>query len=280
MNKKILIIGQKGLLGSNLFKFFKTKKIKVCSLDFENFLKYQNKNINKFDIIINCTSNKKFIKNLYQIKNDNDLIIAKKIINLKTKLVVLSTRKVYKAKFNIKEQDKKKPNCNYSKNKLISEISIKKILTNRVLILRISNIINPPNKNKRKLHKNFSDVFFEMAKRGFIYKNKKIYKDFISIKKFNQIVFELIKKNSFGTFNVSLGKKIYINQLITWLNFYNSMKINIINPKNSFNNDNFTLNNKKLMHKIKIKNDVIDLKNECLKISKDFFEKIKTNKKK
>ena len=80
-------------------------------------------------------------------------------------------------------------------------------------------------------------------------------------------------KNSFGTFNVSLGKKIYINQLITWLNFYNSMKINIINPKNSFNNDNFTLNNKKLMCKIKIKNDVLDLKNECLKISKDFFKK-------
>ena len=75
-----------------------------------------------------------------------------------------------------------------------------------------------------------------------------------------------------------LGKKIYINQLITWLNFYNSMKIRIINPKNSFNNDNFTLNNKKLMHKIKIKNNVIDLKNECLKISKNFAKK-KTNKK-
>jgi len=56
------------------------------------------------------------------------------------------------------------------------------------------------------------------------------------------------------------------------------MKIHIINPKNSFNNDNFTLNNKKLMHKIKIKNNVIDLKNECLKISKNFAKK-KTKKK-
>ena len=28
--------------------------------------------------------------------------------------------------------------------------------------------------------------------------------------------FELIKKNSFGTFNVSLGKKIYINQLLRY----------------------------------------------------------------
>ena len=273
MNKKILIIGQQGRIGSNLFKYFKTKKIKVYSLSFESFLKNQNKNINKYDIIINCTSNQKFIENQYQIRNDNDLIIANKIIYSKTKLVMLSTRKIYKAKFNIKELDKKKPNCNYSKNKLISEISVEKILANRVLILRISNIISPPNKNKRKLHKTFSDTFFEMAKRGFIYKNKKTYKDFISIKKFNQIVFILINKNSFGTFNVSLGKKIYINQLITWLNFYNSKKINIINPKNSFNNDNFTLNNKKLMNKIKIKNNVIDLKNECLRISKNFFKK-------
>ena len=118
-----------------------------------------------------------------------------------------------------------------ARKKVISEISVRKILANRVLILRISNIISYPNKNKRKLHKTFSDIFFEMAKKGFIYKNNKAYKDFISIKKFNQIVLELIKKNSFGLFNVSLGKKIYLNQLITWLNFYNSMKIKIINPQ-------------------------------------------------
>ena len=188
-------------------------------------------------------------------------------------LVMLSTRKIYKAKFNIKEPDKKKPNCNYSKNKLMSEVSVAKILPNRVLILRISNIINLPNRNKRKLHNTFSDIFFETVKRGFIYKNKKIYKDFISIKKFNQIVFKLIRKNSFGLFNVSLGKKIYINQLITWLNFYNPNKTKIINAKNSFNNDNFTLNNNKLMRMIKVKNDVTDLKNECLRISKSFFIK-------
>ena len=273
MNKKILIIGQKGLIGKNLFKYFKTKKIKVYSLNFQGFLKKKNKDINKFDIIINCTSNQKFIKNQYQIKNDNDLIIAKKIIHSKIKLVMLSTRKIYKVKFNINELDKKKPNCNYSKNKLISEISVEQILANRVLILRISNIISPPNKNKLKLHNTFSDIFFEMVKKGFIYRNNRTYKDFISIKKFNQIVLELIKKNSFGIFNVSLGKKIYTNQLIIWLNFYNLKNVKIINLKKSFNNDSFTLDNKKLMHKIKIKNDVMDLKNECLKISKGFFVK-------
>jgi dTDP-4-dehydrorhamnose reductase len=273
MNKKILIIGQNGLLGSSFIKYFKIKKLNFYSLRFETFLKKFNKNLIRYDIIINCTSNQKFISNSYQVKNDYDLIIAKKIVGTKIKLVMLSTRKIYKNKFNVKESDKEKPNCNYSKNKLISENSVKKILLNKVLILRIANIISYPNNNKRKLHKTFCDIFFEKAKKGFIYKNKKIYKDFISIKKFNQIVFELIKKNSFGIYNVSLGKKIYINKLITWLNFYNLKKINIIYPKNSFNNDSFTLNNKKLMNKIKIKNDIIELKNECLKISKVFFKK-------
>ena len=271
MKKKILIIGQNGLIGKNLFNYFKSKKVNIHRISFESFLK--KKNINNFDIIINCTSNQKFVKNKYTNKNDNDLIIAKKIINLKTKFVMLSTRKIYKAKFNIKELDKKEPNCNYSKNKLISEISVKKILGSRVLILRVSNIINNPNKNKRKLHNTFSDIFFEMAKKGFIYNNKKIFKDFISISKFNQIVYELIKKDSFGVFNISLGKKIYINQLIAWLNFYNTKKIKVIIPKNSFNNDSFTLNNNKLMKKIKIKNNVLELKNECLRISKIFFNK-------
>ena len=271
MKKKILIIGQNGLIGKNLFNYFKSKKVNIHRISFESFLK--KKNINNFDIIINCTSNQKFVKNKYANKNDNDLIIAKKIINLKTKFVMLSTRKIYKAKFNIKELDKKEPNCNYSKNKLISEISVKKILGSRVLILRVSNIINNPNKNKRKLHNTFSDIFFEMATKGFIYDNRKIFKDFISISKFNQIVYELIKKDSFGIFNISLGKKIYINQLINWLNFYNIKKIKVIIPKNSFNNDSFTLNNNKLMKKIRIKNNVLELKNECLRISKIFFNK-------
>ena len=268
MKKKILIIGKNGLIGKNLFNYFKSKKINIYRIGFKSFLK--NKNINNFDIIINCTSNHKFVKNKYANKNDNDLIIAEKIINLKTKLVMLSTRKIYKTKFNIKELDKKEPNCNYSKNKLISEVSVKKILRSRVLTLRVCNIINFPNKHKRKLHNTFSDIFFEMAKKGFIYNNKKIFKDFISISKFNQIVYELIKKDSFGIFNISLGKKIYINQLIAWLNFYNTKKIKVINPKNSFNNDSFTLNNNKLMKKIK--NNVLELKNEYLRISKIFFK--------
>jgi dTDP-4-dehydrorhamnose reductase len=273
MKKKILIIGKKSFIGTNLLKFFIKKKRKVDSMSFENFLDCSSLLDKKINFIINCTSNKKFIKNNYQYKNDNDLIIAKKIINTKIKLVMISTRKVYKPKFNITEEDEKKPSCNYSKNKLISEKSVEKILTNRCLILRASNIIGLPIQNKRKLHETFVDIFFNKAEQGFIYDNEKIYKDFISITKFNEIIFKLLKKNLSGIYNISLGKKIYLSQIVRWLNFYNNKQLSVIKPKKSFNNDNFTLNNKKLMNKIDIKFDINDLKNECLKISKQIFYK-------
>ena len=72
---------------------------------------------------------------------------------------------------------------------------------------------------------------------------------------------------------MSIGRKIYINQIISWLNFYNYNKIMMIKLKNSFNHDDFTLNNRKLMCKIKIKNNLHEIKSECLRISKEFFKK-------
>tara|TARA_B110000211_G_scaffold230914_1_gene291426 strand:- start:260 stop:1078 length:819 start_codon:yes stop_codon:yes gene_type:complete len=271
MKKKILIIGKKGFISKNLIKFFNKKKINFYSISFKNFIIKSYLGNKEFDYIINCSSNKSYINNKYQSQNDYDLLIAKKIINSKTKLVMLSTRKVYKPKFNIKESHKKNPTCNYSKNKLQSEISIKTILRNRFLILRISNIIGSPNNSKKKLHKTFSDIFFETVKRGLIYKNKDTYKDFISIKKFCEIIHALIINGSYGVFNVSIGKKIYTQKIIKWLNHHNHNKVKLININSTFNNESFTLNNDKLMKRIKIKNRLDDLRKECINISKNFF---------
>ena len=273
MKKNILIIGKKGFIGSNLFNFIRKKNLHTKSISIENFKKFSIISLSKFDIIINCSTNNNYVNNKYQSKNDYDLLIAKKIKNLYPKLVIMSTRKIYKPKFNISEKDQVKPKCNYSKNKLKSEKLVSKILNNRLLILRVANIIGLPKKNKRKIHKTFSDIFFDEIKKGFIYNNKNNYKDFISIKKFCEIVFNLIKYNTHGIYNVSLGKKIYLNELINWLNFYNRRKITKIDIKKSFNNDNFTLNNKRLMNKIKTSNNLNELKKECLQLSKKYFRK-------
>jgi len=68
-------------------------------------------------------------------------------------------------------------------------------------------------------------------------------------------------------------KKIYITQIVSWINFYNYIKIKMIKPINSFNHNNFTLNNRKPMYKIKIKNILCEIKNECLRMGKEIFTK-------
>ena len=80
----------------------------------------------------------------------------------------------------------------------------------------------------------------------------------------------MIKKDLKGIYNVSIGKKIYLNQLNNWLNRYNKKPVKVIKYELK-RTENFYLNNKKLMSKIKIKNELYELKKECLSLSKKLF---------
>ena len=81
----------------------------------------------------------------------------------------------------------------------------------------------------------------------------------------------IIKKDLRGTYNVSIGRKIYLNQIIKWLNKYNKKSLKLINHNSTNKNQNFYLNNNKLMSKIKIKNSLFELKKDCLDLSKKLF---------
>ena len=274
MKKKIIIIGKKSFLAKNLFSYLK-KRSEVKHISFEKFKKYLN--LDEIDYVINCSSTFEYVNHKYNIKYDYDYQISKKIYPCKNcKLVYLSSRKIYKPDNNIKENGKILPKENYSKNKYITERKILNTLKNRALILRISNIIGlDENKRNRKLHKTFIDVFIKNIKKNIIFNNKNIYKDFLPVNIFVRIVFLLIKKNIFGIFNVSMGKKVFLNELVGWLNHYNTNKTIIIDvPKinsRQFNKDIFYLNNNKLLKTINIKFDLNDLKKECLRISKKIF---------
>ena len=270
---KILIIGRKSRISLSLIKYFRKNFYTYV----KNYKEIENKKsifFNKFDYIINCSSNKSYIEKKYKSKNDYDYQIAKKIISSEVKQIFLSSRKIYLAKNNIKETDKKKPLCNYSKNKLLTEKRLIDILKDRVLILRISNLIGYDKiLSKRKLHKTFIDIFFENIQKGYILKNKELYKDFISAKKFTKIIEKLILKNASGIFNVSAGKKIYLDNIIRWLNYHNPKKVKVIDNKLTKRNKVcFYLNNKKLLNFTKIKISLSELENECKKISKTYFK--------
>ena len=266
--KKILIIGKRGFLGKNLYKHL-NKKFKSKIIHFKDINKFK-KEINNFNFIINTSINKNYINKRYLKKNDNDFKISKIINSKESTYIFLSSRKVYKEKANIKEEGKLFPKTYYSKNKLITERNLKKKFGKKLLILRISNIIGYKENIKNHLHETFIDYFYKHAKRGIIFDNQKKFKDFISVQKFCQLLEMAIKKNLHGTFNFSIGRKVYLNDIVRWLNRFNKKKIKVIKLK-EYKDESFYLNNSKLMRRIKIKNTLNELKTECMNLSKKLF---------
>ena len=274
MKKKIIIIGKNSFIGFNLFKFLKNKfNIKIY--DYQKFLNLNKNFLLNIDYVIYCTSNIEYVKKKYLEKNDFDFQISKKIKDLKCKMIFLTSRKIYKLGDNLSEASKLEPNCNYSKNKLYTEKKLLENLKNKILILRISNLIgiNKSKNNNKKIHKTFIDSFFFNVQKGIIFNNEKSYKDFLSINKFSEIIEKLINKKAVGIYNVSLGKKVYLNKLINWLNLFNKNKYKCIDIPKSYKTECFYLNNDKLMKKINIKNRLIDLEKYCKFISKFYFKK-------
>ncbi len=265
--KKILIIGKRGFIGNHLYKYFK-KKFHTKKISFKDLKKFKNK-INNFDFIINTSINKNYISKKYNKKFDNDLKISEFINNKKTVYCFISTRKVYPNKANLKEISKVSPKSQYSKNKLITEDKISKKFKTNFVILRVSNIIGDTKISKR-IHFTFIDIFQKNIKKGIVFNNGKAFKDFLSIDKFCQILQEIIERKLTGIYNISIGQKVYLNDLIGWLNKFNKKKFRtkkIINSKK----ESFYLNNKKLMSKIKIQNSLKELKEFCHKYSKNKF---------
>ena len=108
MKKKILIFGKNSFIGSNLYTFLKNKHfVKIKSFNSKSLI-----NLNKFDYIINCSINKKYINEIYSKNNDFDLKIVKNL-DENTNFIFISSRKIYKTKANTYEGSKIRCLINY-----------------------------------------------------------------------------------------------------------------------------------------------------------------------
>ena len=149
--KKIIIIGKKSFIGSNLFYYFKKKKIKVNTFTLSQFCNLSENFLKNYKYIINCSIHRYYVKSKYDKKFDFDYLVAKKIFNLKCSQILLSSRTVYKPSNNITESSKLLPTTQYSKNKVITEKKLLAMLGKRVLILRISNLIGMNTNYKKSI---------------------------------------------------------------------------------------------------------------------------------
>ena len=259
---KLLLIGNKSFISSNLYDYLK-KKIIVKKISFETFKK-KNYPIKSFTHICNCSLKKGYVNKKFLKQNDIDRFIIEKIRLHKIKYIFLSSRKVYKPKQNIKETGQIQTKENYSKNKIITEKFIMKNHKKNYLILRISNLIGRNNRKYRKVSYNFIDNYFKFKDRKKTIYYQNYFKDFLSIDQFNHILLKVIQNNLSGIYNISLGQKVFIDELLNALNknkpLVNFKKIKVTDD------GSFYLNNKKLLKKINIKLTKRSLLNYCYNI--------------
>ena len=204
-----------------------------------------------------------YIKEKYNKKYDLDIRFIKKFRVINFNYIFFNTRKIYHLNENITEKSKIKPLDVYARNKYKTEVFLKKKLKNKLISLRISNILGRRiYKNKRNYHKLFFDNFLNYRKNNQIIKVNDDFKDFLSIDQFCLIVFKIIKFKIHGIYNVSISKKIYVSELISWIDKKFLKRVLFINDER----DSFTLSNKKLIKKIKIKLTKKQLMNFCKKL--------------
>lgn len=260
--KKILIIGKKSFVGSNLKKYL-SKFFKVDHLSFEQVFKRKKSFFNKYTHIINTSIHNFYINKKYNKSFDLDRRFISKFDELNFNYFFLNSRKIYLAKENISENSKLNPRDNYSKNKLITENFLKKRIKKNLVSLRIANIIGKRiHKKYRKTHKLFFDNFidYRKEKKKLVIKND--FKDFISIDQFNLVIKKIIQLDIIGTYNISIFKRIYISELLYWLDKKFFKLIKFIPSKD----DSFTLSNRKISKKIKIKLTKKQLRLFCEKV--------------
>ena len=262
MKNKILIIGKKSFIGSNL-KNHLSKYFFVKTESYENLKKKNKSFLSNFTHVINTSIHKNYIKKTYNQKFDLDRQIVKNANKINFVYFFLNSRKIYKPNFNISETSKLLPQNNYAKNKVITENYLKKKIKRKFISLRISNVIgNRIYRKHRNSHSLFLDNFIKLKKNSKNNITNNDYKDFITINYLCEVIKILIKKNVVGIFNVSLSQKVYISEITKWLN-YKVFKKLIFRAAQS---DSFTLSNKKLVKHINIKMSKKQLENFCKKL--------------
>ena len=263
LNKKLIVayIGKNSFLANQFRKKYKNKfTFKLVNFDIRKKKEIhkwllENSDINIFINFAGITSVKECAKNKKKSFNVNYKAVVN-LLNLINKsnlrnfryFLNLSSSHVFKpSRLKLKENSIKKPQNYYGKTKLFLEKFILKNNKNFFFTIGIARIFNYYNKNsKKKYFINDIKKILANNKEKIYFKKISTFRDFISIHNINTALYKMIQLNLKGDFNICSGKKIYLPDIVNFLNNKIKNKILIFDNKksNGIVGSNFKLRNK------------------------------------
>lgn len=271
--KKIIIIGSTSYLQSGFdikLDEYNIKHIHYSTIDNNQDI------LRQADYIINFG-----IDNIFNLKKLEpyqiiDCYIADIIKDTNVHQIFISSRKIYGSSKDIKmynENSPRLPSDIYSYNKIVAEDYLLNTLSDKCLILRVSNIIGEP------IYRESYKTFIGWMCKEYIDKGKldvdvnvNSVKDFITKDLFQESVKMCIEKGVTGIYNLSAGFGITIKEI---LENYVGVSNLIFMGQNKEVNDQFILDNSRLTNLLQINFDKDELIN-MMHLYKEQLEELKS----
>ena len=248
MPKNVLIVGDWSYLADGIDgRLFPLNVERVHYLD-----DIPRNSIKKFDTVINFGIQPDFSKRILWVNELIDVQLANVLQWTDTKLIMLSSRKVYWSHKNLdilKESDQLSPTDFYSANKIKAEEELNNILPNQHLTLRIANILWLP--TNRIWYKTFIGwISDSMRDKWHLYitENPDTRKDFISKEYFQNTLSELVKQDVIWTINLWSWFAMSLKELLWHICWEENLIFadDLPEPR-----DQFILDNEKLLQYVK-----------------------------
>ncbi len=302
-NKKILLFGSTGLLGSNFLRYCLKKKIKVVAnihntkiQNLENLQSIINIKLSDKKEIINYLTQNKFLAVLSFIgmtsieecekkkikANLINVVLNKNIADACREtdhnFIFISTDHLFSGKKKYySEKSKVNPLNYYAKTKLIIENYIRK-KNKKFLIIR-TNFLAKNYSKKNKGKKSFSDhLIYELKNKKKISLWGDVYFNPIYVDILFDMILGLIKIKKSGIFNICSNEStskyflgIKLAKILN-LNFKNIIK-NKINTKNFINRPrSMVLDNKKVRTVLGVKRKIFNIDNQIVNLVKNYIK--------
>lgn len=213
MTGRIGIIGANAYLAENISAVLKDVSLFARMDDWMDL-----DDCDAFDWIINFSIQPDFRTKILPHNELIDVNISNAIKDMKTKFVMISSRKIF-GKYNclkmFYETDRPNPMDFYAKNKVAAENAVLDMLPTRSLILRVANIIDFPSTrpDQRVFMGWIRDSMRDHGELN-ITENPGVKKDFITRGYFHRALRDLMNQKQTGVFNVGAGFAVSMRELL------------------------------------------------------------------